>query len=189
VSVKVGVWRHAILRAPIANRKNTEPGALSTNAKYVGLALSVLMNPDGTNCYPSMDTLATEMGKSKATVHAAIHELLATGWLTVKPGAGKRSNLYSTALPPSVSGTAAVPLGTPGKRRDTPQETPLAVQNRGSSGTTAVLNQQTKRRATAAAPDGAAAVGVGLARGDGRMTTEELVAWLAEQRAMEAAGQ
>lgn len=90
----VALWRVALRDDPDL------PGP----ALAVALTLSVWMNPDGTDAFPSIPSLAAGSGFSPATVRRHVRRLEADGWLTVAPSKGGRgrdsTNRWRATFPP-----------------------------------------------------------------------------------------
>lgn len=57
------------------------------------------MNERGGSCFPSYATLCREAGASQSTVQRAVKTLVAGGFLTVEPGTGRRSSVYTATFP------------------------------------------------------------------------------------------
>jgi len=84
------LWREAI--------RDSE--TLSANARYVALLLSIYMRSDGTNAFPSIDTLASRTRRCRRTIVDALDELERTGYLSIVHGGGRgRPNRYTARLP------------------------------------------------------------------------------------------
>ena len=73
---------------------------VSVTARLVWIILDSHERRDTKECYPSMDTLADEVGASVSTVQRAIKELVRVGWLTVTSRrAARRPNIYDLVWP------------------------------------------------------------------------------------------
>jgi hypothetical protein len=87
------VWQKAIRDAE-----------MPVGRKGFALLLSTWADADGTNCWPSIATLAG-LGCAKRTVHRYLTALEADGWLDVRHGGGRRPdgsyehNTYALRLP------------------------------------------------------------------------------------------
>ena len=71
---------------------------ITTNEKFVLLGIANHSRPDGTNAFPSLDTLARYTLLSRSTVQRCIKELLSKGFLTYEPGGGRKSNTYIVTM-------------------------------------------------------------------------------------------
>ena len=71
---------------------------ITTNEKFVLLGIANHSRPDGTNAFPSLDTLARYTLLSRSTVQRCIKELLKKGFLTYEPGGGRKSNTYIVTM-------------------------------------------------------------------------------------------
>ena len=78
---------------------------ISAPAKAIGMWLSTWMKMDGSNAYPSFQTLAAQSGYSVTTVKKGIKELIEAGWIIQvrkggSPTGGERiSNKYKAQIP------------------------------------------------------------------------------------------
>jgi hypothetical protein len=92
----------------------SEESPLAPTARYVGLARSIHMNGDGTNCYASRDTISKKTGLGLSTVKRADKELIAGGWLVVtfhggSPRGGVRmATVYRAQIP--TTGVTVTPV-------------------------------------------------------------------------------
>jgi DNA-binding transcriptional MocR family regulator len=98
------------------------PRQVGTSARLLYLLLAGHLRPDGT-CWPSIPTLAREMGCHEDTARRARAELERAGLIVVIPGGGNRPNLYRLldfrlSTPP-----APVRGVTPRARADDPPRT------------------------------------------------------------------
>lgn len=76
---------------------------LSANTRHIALTLSMHMSESGDSCFPSIRTLASESGRSSATVSEAIKELVDGGYLDVAHGGGRgKPNRYTAIVPGNV---------------------------------------------------------------------------------------
>ena len=71
---------------------------ITTNEKFVLLGIANHSRPDGTNAFPSLDTLARYTLLSRSTVQRCIKELLRKGFLTYESGGGRKSNTYIVTM-------------------------------------------------------------------------------------------
>lgn len=86
-------WEHAI-----------RDSDLVPHARLLCLTLSTYMDVDGSNAFPSVDTIATSMGLSKAAAHRAKATAASSGYLIEEKGGGRgRSTRYFAAVPKGVS--------------------------------------------------------------------------------------
>jgi hypothetical protein len=108
------VWREAI----------RDSDSLSANARLVAHTLGTYMHVDGSQAYPSLDTLAHGCKRGRKRVIAGIAELEQAGYLDVVRGGGRgRPNVYAARFPdddvrpefaePSRSETATVSFEEP----------------------------------------------------------------------------
>ncbi len=78
---------------------------ISAPGKAIGMWLSTWMKMDGSNAYPSFQTLAKQSGYSASTVKKAMKELIEAGWVSQvrkggSPTGGERqSNKYQALIP------------------------------------------------------------------------------------------
>lgn len=91
-------WRRAILTPRLK---------ASPSVKLVALALSVHMDPDGGNCFPSQALLAAETGLSVRSVMRSLAWLKKNRLLKVSSGArskgkGWRYHIYFPTIPPVI---------------------------------------------------------------------------------------
>jgi len=81
------IKRHGLKRGRFARIPETvlnavkKPGPLTL---YIRLMLYVPFNGTSSDCFPSIDTLAREMGRSKSTIHRWMSELKALGLVRVR---------------------------------------------------------------------------------------------------------
>jgi hypothetical protein len=88
-------WRTALL---------SEYGPKDPTTRYLLLLLSTFMDTDGTNAFPSFDTLASSSALSRATVARKMPEAHKEGWIDRTPrgkrkGQGWRLWKYSATIP------------------------------------------------------------------------------------------
>lgn len=85
-------------------RSGVSQSGLTPNTRHVALVLSLHMNELGGSCFPSLTTLASETGRARKTIVAALSELEDEGWLRVVHGGGRgRPNHYTATVPETVS--------------------------------------------------------------------------------------
>ena len=91
-------WRNAFL---------SEYGPKDPNTRYLLLTLSTFMDKDGSNAFPSFDTLAARTGLSRATVARKMPAAHTEGWIDRTPR-GKQGRqgwkrwTYTATIPPRV---------------------------------------------------------------------------------------
>jgi len=71
---------------------------LSTSEKFVLLGIANHSRPDGTNSFPSLDTLCGYTLLSKSSVQRAIKALVEKNYLEKESGGGRRSNTYKLKM-------------------------------------------------------------------------------------------
>lgn len=81
-------WRSAICESD-----------LPMPARHLALTISLHMNERGGSAFPSVPTLAREMGASERTVERHLQTLEESGWIDVDRGTGRRSSTYSACFP------------------------------------------------------------------------------------------
>lgn len=91
MTVDVVVWKQAM-------RKH--PGMLTAREAFVGLALTLWMNREG-SCRPSLTTIGNTVGVSADTIRRGVYELAHKGWLEMTSREGKPSILQA-AVPPDL---------------------------------------------------------------------------------------
>ena len=78
---------------------------LPASRRHVAFVLSLHMNKDGSNCFPSVAHIAKESGLSERTVQESVRDLERGGWLLVVYGGKKNgkkfANAHSATLPKS----------------------------------------------------------------------------------------
>jgi hypothetical protein len=83
------VWTHAVLRSH-----------LPAPARHVALTIGAHMNPNATDAYPSLHTIAEETGLGYGTVAKHLPELVFMGLLVIERGGGRgHPNHYSGQIP------------------------------------------------------------------------------------------
>ena len=87
-------WRGAIMSGD---------SELTPSQRLVAMALSLHMSDKGSSCFPSTRLLCEHTGLSKPAVIKARHALVDKGWLIMKVGGGRQSNVYTAVVPPGVN--------------------------------------------------------------------------------------
>ena len=75
-----------------------QTGVMTTNEKFVLLGIANHASRDGSNAFPSVDTLCGYTELSRSTVNRAIKSLQDKGVLYYSPGGGRRSNTYTILM-------------------------------------------------------------------------------------------
>ena len=87
----------------------SEGGPTQPMDRAVLFCLYANMDPDGSNCFPSIRLIAEWLGRNKDTVNAAITRLKESGWLQVRVLRGKRGKRHQYF--PTIPGVASQSLG------------------------------------------------------------------------------
>lgn len=116
------------MNSRLAWRVAVRDSTLDATAKHVALTLDIYMNRHGI-AWPSRSSLAAGCSCSVKTVARAVARLERAGFLEVRRGHGRRSNLYSAVIPSrdtgvpttdALVGTLTTAMGTLSPRsRDT----------------------------------------------------------------------
>ena len=99
---------------------------LSTSEKFVLLGIANHSRPDGTNSFPSLDTLCGYTLLSKSSVQRAIKALVEKNYLEKESGGGRRSNTYKLKMDRNVVELKAIEHGH-GDHPDGSQRPPTLV--------------------------------------------------------------
>ena len=100
---------------------------LSTSEKFVLLGIANHSKPDGTNSFPSLETLCKYTLLSKSSVQRAIKALVQKDYLEKESGGGRRSNTYRLKMDRNVVQLRAVEHGH-GDHPDGSQRLPSIVK-------------------------------------------------------------
>ena len=84
---------------------------LSTTEKFVLLGIANHSKPDGTNSFPSLDTLTRYTLLSKSSVQRSISSLVEKNYLEKVSGGGRKSNTYTINLERNVVELRAIEHG------------------------------------------------------------------------------